>query len=101
MSHSTVNLIPLLLAQLEAAKSSENEGNSLPVCADLEDNEDFGNCIRSSATNFSSVALLERRKKKGHATQAQQAFSVSVMLCFFGFLLYSFDARLSCMCLLI
>lgn len=91
---STVEqLLAGLIAQLEAQKSKA-EGNPLPTFGDLqslaaekdaaavcEDNEEFGNI--GSAKAFTTEQLFQRRKKNESASQAQQAFSVSVLYFFF------------------
>lgn len=94
---STVELLAGLIAQLEAQKS-KTEGNPLPTFGDLqslaaekdavcEDHEEFGNI--GSAKAFTTEQLLQRRKKNESASQAQQAFSVSVLLfSFFKLLLF-------------
>lgn len=94
---STVELLAGLIAQLEAQKS-KTEGNPLPTFGDLqslaaekdavcEDHEEFGNI--GSAKAFTAEQLLQRRKKNESASQAQQAFSVSVLLfSFFKLLLF-------------
>ena len=87
---STVELLAGLIAQLEAQKS-KTERNPLPTFGDLqslaaelekhavcEDHEEFGNI--GSAKAFTAEQLLQRRMKNKSASQAQQAFSVSVLL---------------------
>ena len=84
---STVELLTSLIAQLEAQKN-KTEGNPLPTFGDLqslvaekdavcEDHEEFGNI--KSAKAFTTEQLFQRRKKNESASQAQQAFSVSVL----------------------
>ena len=85
---STVELLAGLIAQLEAQKS-KTEGNSLPTFGDLqtlaaekdavcEDHEEFGNIGFTRCKAFTTEQLFQRRKKNESASQAQQAFSVSV-----------------------
>ena len=99
---STVELLAGLIAQLEAQKS-KTEGNPLPTFGDLqslaakkdavcEDHEEFGNI--GSAKAFTAKQLLQRRKKNESASQAQQAFSLSVLL--FSFFKLSLFVVLSC-----
>lgn len=99
---STVELLAGLIAQLEAQKS-KTEGNPLPTFGDLqslaaekdavcEDHEEFGNIGLAKA--FTREQLLQRRKKNERASQAQQAFSVSVLL--FSFFKLALFVVLSC-----
>ena len=82
----SVEMLTSLIAQLDAQRKRTEAQKETPV-DDINNSFRSGELIQGSA--FSKEQLLEKRKKREKATEAQQTFSVSTVFLILPFnLLY-------------